>query len=67
MSTRLEAAPSPRVRSRADLAGWIAAGCKPKEAWRIGTEHEKFVFHTDTLGLQRKQRVRYGFQLVLRT
>ena len=50
MSTRLEAAPSQRVSSRADLAGWIAAGCKPKEAWRIGTEHEKFVFHTDTLG-----------------
>ncbi|MEQ1576408.1 MAG: glutamate--cysteine ligase [Hyphomicrobium sp.] len=50
MSTRQEAAPSPRVRSRADLAGWIAEGCKPKDAWRIGTEHEKFVFHTDTLG-----------------
>ncbi len=50
MSTRQEAAPSPRVRSRADLSGWIAAGCKPKDAWRIGTEHEKFVFHTDTLG-----------------
>ncbi len=50
MSTRLEAAPSPRVRSRADLADWIAAGCKPKDAWRIGTEHEKFVFNTDTLG-----------------
>jgi len=50
MSTRLEAAPSPRVRSRDELSGWLAAGCKPKADWRIGTEHEKFVFHTDTLG-----------------
>ncbi len=50
MSTRLEAAPSPRVRSRVELADWIAAGCKPADTWRIGTEHEKFVFHTDTLG-----------------
>jgi len=49
MSTREDGAPSPLVHSRDDLVGWIAAGEKPKEAWRIGTEHEKFVFHTDTL------------------
>src|SRR3990172_721973 len=49
MSTRQEGAPSQSVRSRADLVGWIAAGAKPKPAWRIGTEHEKFVFYTDTL------------------
>lgn len=49
MSTREDGAPSPLIRSRDDLVGWIAAGEKPKAAWRIGTEHEKFVFHTDTL------------------
>jgi glutamate--cysteine ligase len=49
MSTREEGAPSPLVRSRDDLIGWIAAGAKPRNDWRIGTEHEKFVFHTDTL------------------
>jgi glutamate--cysteine ligase len=49
MSTRLEAAPARQVGSRADLAAWIAAGEKPKPAWRIGTEHEKFVFYTDSL------------------
>lgn len=49
MSTRQDGAPSPTVRSRDDLVAWIAAGEKPKDAWRIGTEHEKFVFHTDTL------------------
>ncbi len=37
------------MRSRDDLVAWIAAGEKPKAQWRIGTEHEKFVFHTDTL------------------
>jgi glutamate--cysteine ligase len=49
MSTREDGAPSPLVRSRDDLVGWIAAGAKPRNDWRIGTEHEKFVFHTDTL------------------
>ena len=50
MSTREDSAPSPPVGSRDDLVAWIAAGSKPKERWRIGTEHEKFLFHTDTLG-----------------
>ena len=49
MSTRQDGAPSPVVRSRADLVDWIAAGCKPADQWRIGTEHEKIVFHTDDL------------------
>lgn len=50
MSTREDSAPSPPVGSRDELVAWIAAGSKPKERWRIGTEHEKFLFHTDTLG-----------------
>ena len=29
------------VESEADLARWIAAGEKPRDAWRVGTEHEK--------------------------
>ena len=29
------------------LVGYFAAGCKPPEAWRVGTEHEKFVFHAE--------------------
>ena len=49
MSTRQDGAQSPLARSRDDLVAWIAAGEKPKEAWRIGTEHEKFVFYTETL------------------
>jgi len=34
------------VRSIADMAEYLAAGCKPKDKFRIGTEHEKFVFFT---------------------
>lgn len=49
MSTRQDGAQSPLARSRDDLVAWIAAGEKPREAWRIGTEHEKFVFYTETL------------------
>lgn len=32
-----------------DLVASIAAGEKPREAWRIGTEHEKFGFYWDDL------------------
>jgi glutamate--cysteine ligase len=31
------------------LAQHLAEGCKPKEDWRIGTEHEKFGYDKDTL------------------
>jgi glutamate--cysteine ligase len=31
------------------LAEWFAAGSKPREHWRIGTEHEKFGFRRDDL------------------
>ena len=49
MSTRQEGAPGLIVRSKDDLIAWLAAGGKPRDQWRIGTEHEKFVFHTHTL------------------
>jgi glutamate--cysteine ligase len=49
MSTRQDSAPAPTVRSRDDLIAWIAAGSKPAERWRIGTEHEKLLFLADTL------------------
>jgi glutamate--cysteine ligase len=49
MSTREDSAPAPTVRTRDELIAWIAAGSKPIERWRIGTEHEKFLFYTDTL------------------
>jgi glutamate--cysteine ligase len=31
-----------------DLVRWFEAGAKPKADWRVGAEHEKFVFHLGT-------------------
>jgi glutamate--cysteine ligase len=50
MSTRQASVPSTPISSRAELISWFAGGSKPREAWRIGTEHEKFLFLSDTLG-----------------
>ena len=45
MTTRsADAGPDPLIESRADMIGVFAKGEKPKSAWRIGTEHEKFVY-----------------------
>jgi glutamate--cysteine ligase len=35
------------MESRADMIGLFSKGEKPKDRWRIGTEHEKFVYFTD--------------------
>lgn len=32
------------VESKAQLVETLEVGCKPESAWRIGTEHEKFVY-----------------------
>ena len=32
------------INSRDELVAWFEAGCKPKAEFRVGTEHEKFVF-----------------------
>lgn len=34
----------PEIESIDQLAAYLAAGSKPKDQWKIGTEHEKFVF-----------------------
>ena len=34
---------------RNELIEFLSSGCKPKDAWRIGTEHEKFGFRLDDL------------------
>lgn len=40
---------NPAIQSKSELVAYLEAGCKPREAWRIGTEHEKFGFHKDDL------------------
>ncbi|HFA59748.1 MAG TPA: glutamate--cysteine ligase, partial [Rhodospirillales bacterium] len=37
------------VTDRRQLVAYLEAGCKPEAEFRIGTEHEKFGFHKDTL------------------
>jgi glutamate--cysteine ligase len=45
MTTRSETARhDPRIESRDDLIAPFVRGEKPEEDWRIGTEHEKFVY-----------------------
>ena len=46
MSTRTASdGEDPRIESRDQLVAPLAAGEKPRESWRIGTEHEKLVFN----------------------
>lgn len=37
---------SPPIEGKADLIEVLSRGNKPKSRWRIGTEHEKFVYFT---------------------
>ena len=47
MTQRTETGYSPPIEGRADLLSVFEGGEKPKDDWRIGTEHEKFVFRVD--------------------
>jgi len=44
MTTRTDLSESPPIESRDDLLAIFSNGEKPRENWRIGTEHEKFVY-----------------------
>ena len=41
----------PTIEGKAQLVDWLAAGCAPADRWKIGTEHEKFLFRQQ--GLER--------------
>ncbi len=41
--------PGVPVENKQQLVDFVAFGSKPPEAWRIGTEHEKFAFDLKTL------------------
>jgi glutamate--cysteine ligase len=48
MTTRTETTKAdPPIERREDLLAPFVKGEKPAEAWRIGTEHEKFVYRKD--------------------
>ena len=46
MTQRTDAGDSTPIHSRADLLAVFEGGEKAKDDWRIGTEHEKFVYRT---------------------
>lgn len=48
MSGPSRSSPEPITDIR-DLAADLESGCKPRSAWRIGTEHEKFAYDLETL------------------
>src|SRR5687767_7486384 len=51
MSTRTAGdGADPLIETRADLIALFSGGEKPPENWRIGTEHEKFVYRTGDHG-----------------
>ena len=37
------------IERKEDLYEWFSKGIKPKNKWKIGTEHEKFLFDNNTL------------------
>ncbi|WGW04015.1 glutamate--cysteine ligase [Tropicibacter oceani] len=37
------------IERHEQMVEYLASGCKPKQDWRIGTEHEKFGYCKDTL------------------
>jgi glutamate--cysteine ligase len=47
MTTRTDDSYSRQIENRADLLSVFEDGEKPTENWRIGTEHEKFVYRCD--------------------
>ena len=47
MSTRTDTGKAdPQIETRADLISIFSNGEKPRARWRMGTEHEKFVYRT---------------------
>ena len=49
MTTKTSDDLGPPIESYDELVAYFEKGNKPPEDWHIGTEHEKFGFHTDTL------------------
>jgi len=37
----------PPMTTKTQMIDYLASGCKPRDQWRIGTEHEKFAYHID--------------------
>jgi len=53
------------ITSVRQLADWFAEGSKPRDQWRIGTEHEKFGFRRDDLSAPTYDDPRGGIRAIL--
>ncbi|MEL7490523.1 MAG: glutamate--cysteine ligase [Pseudomonadota bacterium] len=49
MSLQASSGDQPPIENVGQLAAYLESGCKPKKKWRIGTEHEKFVYCRENL------------------
>src|SRR5215475_5125973 len=47
--TTTPSSPGAPITDKRQLVEYLESGCKPPAAWRIGTEHEKFVFRRSDL------------------
>src|ERR1700752_522172 len=63
--TTAPSSPGAPITDKRQLVEYLESGCKPPSAWRVGTEHEKFVFRRSDL-----RRIPYdgpdGIAMVLR-
>ena len=47
--TTTPSSPGAPITDKRQLVEYLESGCKPASAWRVGTEHEKFVFRRSDL------------------
>ena len=47
--TTAPSSPGAPITGKRQLVEYLESGCKPPTAWRVGTEHEKFVFRRSDL------------------
>jgi glutamate--cysteine ligase len=47
--TTTPSTPGEPITDKRQLVAYLESGCKPVAAWRVGTEHEKFVFRRSDL------------------
>src|SRR5260370_29619169 len=47
--TTTPSSPGAPITDKRQLVEYLESGCKPPSAWRVGTEHEKFVFRRSDL------------------
>src|SRR5437870_9266613 len=74
--TTTPSSPGAPITDQRQLVEYLEGGCKPPAAWRVGTEHEKFVFRRSDLrrvpyegpagiGALLREMTRFGWKPVL--